>query len=92
LPSRIADVLRQLRLEETTYGWVVETILKGAFLGFQIVDVPVSYHPLIGKSKISGTVHSTLGAAWFIFSQIISYYLRRRRRVTPQPAGKAARS
>ncbi|MEY2414123.1 MAG: hypothetical protein QOD84_2729 [Acidobacteriaceae bacterium] len=72
-----ADVLKGLALEETTYGWAVEMILKGALKGFRIVEVPVSYHPRIGKSKISGTVRGTIGAAWFIFSLIGRYYFRR---------------
>lgn len=73
-----ANVLRGLALEEATYGWAVEMILKGAISGFRIVEVPVSYHPRIGKSKISGTVKGTLGAAWFILSRIVRYYFRRR--------------
>jgi len=81
-----ADVLRALALEETTYGWAVEMILKGALRGFRIVEVPVSYHPRIGKSKISGTLSGTVGAAWFIFSRILRYYFRRRRAVTPRSA------
>jgi glycosyltransferase involved in cell wall biosynthesis len=78
-----AEVLRALALEETTYGWAVEMILKGALHGFRIVEVPVSYHPRIGKSKISGTVRGTLGAAWFIFSRILRYYVRLRRAGAP---------
>ena len=81
-----ADVLRALALEETTYGWAVEMILKGALLGFRIVEVPVSYHPRIGKSKISGTFNGTLGAAWFILSRILLYYFRLRRDGTPESA------
>jgi len=81
-----ADVLRELALEEATYGWAVEMILKGALKGFRIVEVPVSYYPRIGKSKISGTVRGTLGAAWFILSRIVRYYFRRRRAGTPRPA------
>ena len=73
-----ADVLRALALEEATYGWAVEMILKGAIAGFRIVEVPVSYYPRIGKSKISGTVKGTVGAAWFILSRIVRYYFRRR--------------
>ena len=72
-----ADTLRAVELEETTYGWAVELILKGATQGFRVVEVPVSYHPRIGKSKISGTVKGTVGAAWFILSRIVSYYFRR---------------
>jgi glycosyltransferase involved in cell wall biosynthesis len=81
-----ADVLRELALEEDTYGWAVEMILKGALRGFRIVEVPLSYHPRLGKSKISGTVRGTIGAAWFILSRIVSYYFRRRRANAPGQA------
>jgi glycosyltransferase involved in cell wall biosynthesis len=81
-----ADVLRALALEEPTYGWAVEMILKGAVAGFRIVEVPVSYHPRIGKSKISGTVKGTIGAGWFILSRIVRYYFRRRRAGAPSTA------
>lgn len=74
-----AEVLRTLGLEETTYGWAVEMILKGALAGYRVVEVPVSYYPRIGKSKISGTLKGTLGAGWFILSLIVRYYFRRRR-------------
>jgi glycosyltransferase involved in cell wall biosynthesis len=81
-----ASVLRALALEETTYGWAVEMILKGALAGFRIVEVPVSYYPRIGKSKISGTMKGTMGAAWFILSRIVRYYFRRRRTGAARPA------
>jgi glycosyltransferase involved in cell wall biosynthesis len=81
-----ADVLRALSLEETTYGWAVEMILKGAIGGFRIVEVPVSYYPRIGKSKIGGTVKGTVGAAWFILSRIVRYYFRRPAAGSPRPA------
>jgi glycosyltransferase involved in cell wall biosynthesis len=81
-----ADVLPRLALEETTYGWAVEMILKGVLQGFRVVEVPVSYYPRIGESKISGTVRGTLGAAWFIFSRILRYYLRRRQAGAPEVA------
>ncbi len=73
-----ADVLRALALEQTTYGWAVEMILKGALAGFRVVEVPVSYYPRIGRSKISGTVKGTVGAAWFIVSLIVRYYFQRK--------------
>ena len=87
-PFRAArsDVLRRLELQENTYGWAVEIILKGTLGGFRIVEVPVSYYPRIGKSKISGTLNGTVGAAWFIFSLIVRYYFRRRRAGIPRPA------
>jgi glycosyltransferase involved in cell wall biosynthesis len=74
-----ADLLHSLALEETTYGWAVEMILKGALAGFRVVEIPVSYYPRIGKSKISGTLKGTVGAGWFILSLIARYRFRRRR-------------
>ena len=87
-PFRAAriDVLRALELEQETYGWAVEMILKGAKAGFRVVEIPVSYYPRIGKSKIGGTLRGTIGAAWFIFTLIARYYFWRRRPVVPHSA------
>lgn len=73
-----ANALHTVQLEETTYGWAVELIVKGTIRGLRVVEVPVSYHPRIGKSKISGTLRGTIGAAWFILSLIMRYYFQRR--------------
>jgi len=80
-----ADALRTIELKETTYGWAVELIVKGAIHGLRIIEIPVSYHPRIGKSKISGTLRGTIGAAWFILSLITRYYFQRRQ-IARQPA------
>jgi glycosyltransferase involved in cell wall biosynthesis len=87
-PFRAArfEVLQALGLEQTTYGWAVEIILKGAVQGYRIVEVPVSYFPRIGKSKIGGTFRGTVGAAWFILSLIVRYSFRRRQTAAPQSA------
>lgn len=68
-------MLRALTLQEQTYGWPVEMLIKGAARGYRIVEVPVSYYPRIGTSKITGTVRGSMGAAWCIFSGIIKYRL-----------------
>jgi glycosyltransferase involved in cell wall biosynthesis len=81
-----AEALRAVELEQTTYGWAVELIVKGAIRGLRIIEVPVSYHPRIGKSKISGTLRGTIGAAWFILSLIARYYFQRRQISARQPA------
>ncbi len=78
-----ADVVRALELEQATYGWAVEMILKGVLAGYRVVEVPVSYYPRIGKSKIGGTFKGTVGAAWFILSLIVRYYFRRRTAPAP---------
>jgi glycosyltransferase involved in cell wall biosynthesis len=74
-PFRAAryDALLSLGLQEATYGWPVEMIVKGARRGLRIVEVPVSYHPRLGSSKISGTFRGSIGAAWGIFSAIVKY-------------------
>jgi glycosyltransferase involved in cell wall biosynthesis len=74
-PFRAAryDALIALGLQEATYGWPVEMIVKGAHRGLRIVEVPVSYHPRLGSSKISGTFRGSVGAAWGIFSAVVKY-------------------
>jgi glycosyltransferase involved in cell wall biosynthesis len=81
-PFRAAryDALLALGLEEQTYGWPVEMIVKGRLQGYRVVEVPVSYHPRIGQSKISGTVRGTLGAGVLILGGIFKYRYRGERR------------
>jgi glycosyltransferase involved in cell wall biosynthesis len=74
-PFRAAryEALIALRLQESTYGWPVEMIIKGVHRGFRIIEVPVSYHPRLGISKISGTFRGSVGATWGILSAIVKY-------------------
>jgi glycosyltransferase involved in cell wall biosynthesis len=83
-PFRAArfEALRLLELEELTYGWPVEMIVKGARHGMRIVEVPVSYHPRIGTSKITGTLRGTIGAGWGILTGIVKHRLRAGKRDT----------
>ena len=76
-PFRAASyqALIALELTESTYGWPVEMIVKGVRRGLRIIEVPVSYHPRIGSSKISGTFRGSIGAAWGILGAILKYYL-----------------
>ncbi len=68
-----ADLLRAMPLREQTYGWPVEMIARAARSGHRVVEVPVSYHPRIGQSKITGTVRGSVGAAWHIITRIFLY-------------------
>ncbi len=76
-PFRAAryQALIALELQESTYGWPVEMIMKGARHGLRITEVSVSYHPRIGSSKISGTFRGSFGAAWGILGAILKYHL-----------------
>ena len=77
-PFRAArvDLLRGLDLRETTYGWPVEMIAKAARRGARVMEVPVSYHPRLGRSKISGTLRGSIGAAWGLLGGVLRYGLR----------------
>ena len=77
-PFRAArlDLLRALDLRETTYGWPVEMIAKAARRGARVMEVPVSYHPRLGRSKISGTLRGSIGAAWGLLGGVLRYGLR----------------
>ncbi len=75
-----------LGLEEQTYGWPVEMIVKASARGYRVIQVPVSYHPRIGTSKITGTVRGSAGAAWCILGGIVKHRvgeIRRARQGTP---------
>ena len=72
-------LLSQLNMEEMTYGWPTEMIVKAARQGSRIVEVPVSYHSRrTGHSKVSGTVRGTLLAAWFILGVTLRYAWKKR--------------
>ncbi len=77
-PFRAArhEVLRALDLREMTYGWAVELVTRAPRQGYRVVEVPVSYHPRIGVSKISGTLKGSIGAGWCILSGIVKNRLR----------------
>ncbi len=56
--------LENSRMEERTYGWPCEMILKASRLGYPIIEVPVSYRPRTGgESKVSGTLMGSIKAA-----------------------------
>jgi glycosyltransferase involved in cell wall biosynthesis len=69
-----------LNLHEQTYGWPVEMIVKASARGYRVVQVPVSYHPRLGTSKITGTVRGSVGAAWHILGGIVKYWIAESRR------------
>lgn len=66
--------LLSLQMQEMTYGWPTEMIVKAARQGWHIQEIPVVYHPRLGgKSKISGTVRGTVLATYFILRTIFAY-------------------
>jgi glycosyltransferase involved in cell wall biosynthesis len=68
------SLLVQLNMQEMTYGWPTEMIVKAAKCGARIVEVPVSYHNRrFGQSKVGGTVRGTILATWHILSVTFRY-------------------
>ncbi len=68
------ELLNKLDMQEMTYGWPTEMIVKSARHDARIVEVPVSYKSrLFGSSKVSGTVRGTILAGWFILGVTFRY-------------------
>ena len=68
------SLLLTLNMQEFTYGWPIEMMVKTARRQARIVEVPVSYRPrLAGQSKVSGTVRGTALASYRILRTIIRY-------------------
>lgn len=56
--------LENLNMQERTYGWPCEMIIKAGKLGHRVLEVPVTYRPRTGgKSKVSGTITGSIRAA-----------------------------
>ena len=68
------DLLLRLDMQEMTYGWPAEMLVKAARRGARIVEVPVSYHSRrAGQSKVSGTLRGTVLAARYILGVTLRY-------------------
>ena len=64
--------LAGLNLQDATYGWPTEMIVKALRAGWRVTEVPVACHPRIGgRSKIGGTARGSVLAAWHILSTIV---------------------
>jgi len=64
-------LLAGMALDDLTYGWPTEMVVKAARAGWRITEVAVSCHPRTGgRSKISGTVQGTILATFHILRTI----------------------
>lgn len=63
-PMRAArrEGLLELDLRDRRSGWPLEMVLRAQDHGWRILELPVSYRPRIGRSKVTGTVKGTLRA------------------------------
>ena len=65
--------LESLRMGDTTWGWTVEMQIKAVRKGLRTAEVPVSYRPRIGDSKISGTLSGTVRAGYKILFTVFRH-------------------
>jgi glycosyltransferase involved in cell wall biosynthesis len=64
------DALDRLGMIDRSYGWTVEMQIKSVKAGLRCMEVPVSYRPRVGRSKISGTIRGSVAAGVTILTWI----------------------
>jgi glycosyltransferase involved in cell wall biosynthesis len=85
--------LMELGLKDRGFGWNVEMQVRAMEQGWNIVELPVRYHPRAsGESKISGNLAGTLRAGWAILRMLALLWRLRRASVGNATAMAAARS
>ncbi|MEH6621083.1 glycosyltransferase family 2 protein [Maribacter arcticus] len=70
------DKLKELNMEDKTYGWTVEMQLKILKKKMTYTEVPVRYKRRIGISKVSGTVKGSIFAGIKILGWIFKYSIK----------------
>jgi glycosyltransferase involved in cell wall biosynthesis len=66
--------LLALEMQEMTYGWPVEMMVKAARAGYRYHEVPVRHRRRSGGvSKVGGTLRGSLMAGWYILSTVFRY-------------------
>lgn len=68
-----AHMLFDLNMEQATYGWPVEMVVKSARRGLRIESVPIHYRKRIGESKVTGTLKGTVLATYYMFFVPLKY-------------------
>ena len=68
-----ARTLRRMNMEQMTYGWPVEMVVKAARQGLRVRSVPIRYRKRIGRSKVSGTLKGTILATYYMFLVPLKY-------------------
>ena len=71
-----SQTLFGLRMEQMTYGWPVEMVVKAACRGLRIQSVPINYRQRIGKSKVTGTIRGTILATYYMFFIPLKYLFK----------------
>jgi glycosyltransferase involved in cell wall biosynthesis len=67
------DDLFDLQMEQMTYGWPSEMVVKAARKGLRIQSVPINYRRRIGVSKVTGSLKGTIMATYYMFLVPLKY-------------------
>ena len=70
-------VLLDLHMQQMTYGWPVEMVVKAARKGLRIQSVPIRYRKRIGVSKVTGSLRGSVLAAYYMFFVPLKYLFKR---------------
>jgi glycosyltransferase involved in cell wall biosynthesis len=70
-------VLLDLHMQQMTYGWPVEMVVKAARKGLRIQSVPIRYRKRIGVSKVTGSLRGSVLAAYYMFLVPLKYLFKR---------------
>lgn len=89
-PMRAArrEDLLTLGLADRRSGWPLEMVLAAAESGWRLREVDVSYHPRVGRSKVTGTVRGTITAVADMSRLLVSSGRRGRRDLTEAAGGQ----
>ena len=67
------DDFFDLKMEQMTYGWPSEMVVKAARKGLRIQSVPINYRRRIGVSKVTGSLKGTIMATYYMFLVPLKY-------------------
>ncbi len=68
------ETLASFQMQEFTYGWTTEMLVKAARTNCHITEVPITYRRRGGgQSKVSGTFGGTIKAAYYLFKTALRY-------------------
>lgn len=71
-----AKTLFELNMEQMTYGWPVEMVVKAARKDLRLQSVPIRYRKRIGKSKVTGTLKGSILATYYMFLVPLKYFFK----------------
>ncbi|GCF10261.1 glycosyltransferase family 2 protein [Dictyobacter arantiisoli] len=72
------EMLKALQMQEMTFGWPVEMLVKAARSRYRIVELPLRYRCRShGHSKVSGTLWGSIRAANAMLSTMVRYARKR---------------